>query len=107
MKGARLEVSDPMGGTRVVPIDDDWFTIGRGYGNSLSLNGTEISRVHAEIAKDGDRFILRVDPAGALEFALARGRGPATLSSDFRTCRKLPEQSARHRRAAARRRPAR
>ena len=59
MQGARLEVSDPMGGTRVMPIEDNRFTVGRGHGNSLSLNIADISRVHAEIVKKEDRYILR------------------------------------------------
>ena len=59
MKGARLEVSDPTGRVRVVPIEDDRFTIGRSHGNSLSLNSAEISRLHAEIVKEKDRYILR------------------------------------------------
>ncbi|MCH7746467.1 MAG: SpoIIE family protein phosphatase [Acidobacteria bacterium] len=59
MQGARLEVSDPMGRTRVVPIEDDRFTIGRSHGNSLSLGSAEISRLHAEIVKQGNSYILR------------------------------------------------
>ena len=38
-------------------------------------------------------FIMLVNPAGALEFTLGRGRGQDTLSGDtFRTSRKIPEQ---------------
>ena len=59
MKGARLEVSDPAGRTRIVMIEDDRFTIGRSHGNSLSLGSAEISRVHAEIITKGDSYILR------------------------------------------------
>ena len=59
MQGARLEVSDPTGKTRVVSIEDDRFTIGRSHGNSLSLGSAEISRLHAEIVKEGDGYILR------------------------------------------------
>ena len=59
MQGARLEVSDPMGRTRVVPIEDDRFTIGRSHGNALSLGSAEISRLHAEIVRQGDSYILR------------------------------------------------
>ena len=59
MTGARLEVSDPTGRTRIVPIEHDRFTIGRSHGNSLSLNSAEISRLHAEIVKEEDRYILR------------------------------------------------
>ena len=59
MKGPRLEVSDPTGRMRIVPIEDDRFTIGRSHGNSLSLSSAEISRLHAEIVKEEDRYILR------------------------------------------------
>ena len=59
MHGARLEVSDAMGRTQVVPIVDDRVTIGRSHSNMLSLDGAEVSRRHAEIVKDGDRYTLR------------------------------------------------
>ena len=59
MKRARLEVSDPMGRTRVVPIEDERFTIGRSHSNSMSLGSAEISRLHAEIVKEGDSYTLR------------------------------------------------
>ncbi len=59
MQGARLEVSDAMGRTQVVPIGDDRVTIGRAQSNVVALNGAEISRWHAEIVKEGDRYILR------------------------------------------------
>ncbi len=57
--GARLEVSDPMGRTRIVPIETDRFTIGRSHGNSLSLGSAEISRLHAEIVRERDVYVLR------------------------------------------------
>ena len=59
MQGARLEVSDAMGRIQVVPIEDGRITIGRAESNMLSLDGPEISRWHAEIVKEGDRYILR------------------------------------------------
>ena len=59
MQGARLEVSDAMGRTQVVPIGDDRVTIGRAQSNVVALDGAEISRWHAEIVKEGDRYILR------------------------------------------------
>ena len=59
MRGARLEVSDAMGRTQVVPIQDDRVTIGRAGSNMVSLDGAEISRRHAEIVKQGDSYILR------------------------------------------------
>lgn len=57
--GARLEVSDPTGRTRIVPIETERFTIGRSHGNTLSLGSAEISRVHAEIVTVGDDYVLR------------------------------------------------
>ena len=59
MTRARLEVFDPTGAIRIMPIEDDRFTIGRSHGNSLSLSSAEISRVHAEIVKDKNHYILR------------------------------------------------
>ncbi len=59
MTGARLEITDQSGRTRVLPLDDDRLTIGRSHGNTLVLDGGQISRHHAEIVKEGDRFILR------------------------------------------------
>ena len=59
MQGARLEVSDAMGRTQVVPIGDDRVTIGRAQSNVVALDGAEISRWHAEIVKEGDRYMLR------------------------------------------------
>ena len=59
MTGPRLEVADATGRTRVVPIEDDPFTIGRSHGNSLPLSSAEISRHHAEIVKDGEGYMLR------------------------------------------------
>ena len=59
MQGARLEASDAMGRTQVVPIGDDRVTIGRAESNMVSLDGAEISRWHAEIVKQGDSYILR------------------------------------------------
>jgi pSer/pThr/pTyr-binding forkhead associated (FHA) protein len=49
--GARLEVSDPMGRTHIVPIEIERFTIGRSHGNTLSLGSAEISRLHAEVVQ--------------------------------------------------------
>ena len=56
MQGARLEVSDAMGRTQVVPIEDDRVTIRRALGNMVSLDGAEISRWHAEIVKEGESY---------------------------------------------------
>ena len=54
MKGARLEVSDPLGRTHILPFEDDRFTIGCRHGNTLSLGSPEFSRLHSEIIKEGE-----------------------------------------------------
>jgi serine phosphatase RsbU (regulator of sigma subunit) len=58
MPEARLHVTDRQG-RRVVTIDKTPFTIGRGAENDLRLSGGEVSRDHAEIVRDGERFVLR------------------------------------------------
>jgi phosphoserine phosphatase RsbU/P len=58
MSDARLEVTDALG-RRIVPISKAQFEIGRRETNDLRLAGSEISRDHAEIALDGNRFTLR------------------------------------------------
>ena len=58
MADVRLEVTDGLG-RRVVRVDTPLFTIGRRSKSRLCLVGTDVSRDHAEIAHDGDRFILR------------------------------------------------
>ena len=58
MPEARLEVTDALG-RRVVPIAKAPFEIGRRETNDLRLAGSEVSRDHAEIVADGDRFLLR------------------------------------------------
>ncbi len=58
MAPSRLEVRDVLG-ERVVTLDRLPFTIGRRETNDLRLGGSEVSREHAEIAADGERFLLR------------------------------------------------
>lgn len=58
MPDARLEVTDAVG-RRIVPIDKFPFTIGRREANDLRLMGSEVSRDHAEIAVDGEIFLVR------------------------------------------------
>ena len=58
MPTARLHVTDRRG-RRVVAIDKSPFTIGRGPESDLQLSGGEVSRDHAEILRDGDRYVLR------------------------------------------------
>lgn len=59
MTGARLEIADQTGRTRVLALGDDRLTIGRSHGNTLVLDGAQVSRQHAEIVKTEDRFVLR------------------------------------------------
>jgi len=58
MPDALLEISDESG-PRYVPIDKDLFTLGRRTGNDLRLVGADISREHAEVARDGEQYVLR------------------------------------------------
>ena len=58
MPETRLEFNDEQG-RRVIRIDKDLFTIGRRAENDLQLSGKEVSREHAEITTEGDRYVLR------------------------------------------------
>jgi len=59
MEPARLEFTDPSGQSQVVEVVETPFRIGRSHNNHLVLPGTEVSRTHAEILWDGERFQLR------------------------------------------------
>src|SRR5919109_1372099 len=58
MPDARLEVTDALG-RRIVPVSKNQFEIGRRETNDLRLAGSEVSRDHAEITVEGNRFTLR------------------------------------------------
>src|SRR5215203_7277706 len=58
MADARLEVTDALG-RRIVPVSKNQFEIGRRETNDLRLAGSEVSRDHADIAVEGNRFTLR------------------------------------------------
>jgi serine phosphatase RsbU (regulator of sigma subunit) len=53
----RLIVTDALG-RRIVPIDKPVFSIGRRSESDLRLPGADISRLHAEIVRDGDACVL-------------------------------------------------
>ena len=55
---ARLQVTDGSG-RRVVPIDKTLFLIGRRTAADLQLVNADVSREHAEISRDGARYLLR------------------------------------------------
>ena len=55
---ARLQVNDNTG-RRVVTLDKPIFIIGRRTAADLQLLNADVSREHAEIARDGGRFLLR------------------------------------------------
>jgi len=55
---ARLEVIDPSG-RRVVGIEDAVTTLGRRTECHVRLSGTDVSRDHAEIVRDGERYVIR------------------------------------------------
>jgi len=42
-----------------IPIDRDWFVIGRGRGANVILAEPTISRVHAAIGCDGETFFVQ------------------------------------------------
>jgi phosphoserine phosphatase RsbU/P len=58
MPDARLEVTDALG-RRIVPIAKGQFEIGRRETNDLRLAGSEVSRDHAEIVLQENKFLLR------------------------------------------------
>jgi serine phosphatase RsbU (regulator of sigma subunit) len=55
---ARLEVSDASG-RRIVALDKESFTIGRSSGSDLRIFSVDVSRDHAQLVLNGDRWILR------------------------------------------------
>ncbi len=59
MSDALLEMDGESGQRRRVAIEKDLFTLGRRTGNDLRLVEPDISREHAEVAREGDRYILR------------------------------------------------
>ena len=58
MSLGRLEVTDALG-RRVVPLEKPIFSIGRRSGNDLQLVGSDVSRDHADISRENDRYVLR------------------------------------------------
>jgi serine phosphatase RsbU (regulator of sigma subunit) len=58
MPVGRLEVTDALG-RRLVPLEKPVFSIGRRSGNDLQLVGSDVSRDHAEIAHESDKYVLR------------------------------------------------
>ncbi len=54
----RLIVTDTLG-RRIVPIDKDVFSIGRRTESDLRLPGADVSRLHAEIVRNGETFVLQ------------------------------------------------
>jgi sigma-B regulation protein RsbU (phosphoserine phosphatase) len=58
MAAARLQVTDPTG-RRVVVLDKSLFIMGRRTTADLQVGSTDVSREHAEIATEGDQFVLR------------------------------------------------
>jgi phosphoserine phosphatase RsbU/P len=81
MSDAWFEVTEGTGPRRVA-IEKDLFTIGRRTGNDLRLVGADISREHAEVAREGGAYVLRdrqsrfgtfVNNAQVTERALSHG----------------------------------
>jgi serine phosphatase RsbU (regulator of sigma subunit)/pSer/pThr/pTyr-binding forkhead associated (FHA) protein len=57
--GPRLKFRDARGDERIVPLLKDGFKIGRLGENDLKINDPFVSRVHAEISRDGDQFSIK------------------------------------------------
>jgi serine phosphatase RsbU (regulator of sigma subunit)/pSer/pThr/pTyr-binding forkhead associated (FHA) protein len=53
----RLIITDTLG-RRIVPLDKPVFSIGRRSESDLRLPGADVSRLHAEIVRTGDSFVL-------------------------------------------------
>ena len=45
--------------SRIFPLDQEEVTIGRGLGNHLVLNDSSVSRNHAQVILEEDRFVLQ------------------------------------------------
>ena len=58
MSEPRLEVNDGLG-RRVIPIDKPSLTIGRRTESDVRLVGSDVSREHAEIAREDGHLVLR------------------------------------------------
>jgi serine phosphatase RsbU (regulator of sigma subunit) len=58
MNEPRLQVTDSQG-RRIITLDKPIFVIGRRTAADLQLVNADISREHAEIAREDDRFVLR------------------------------------------------
>ena len=58
MEHAQLTFTDASGQRQTVTIDESPFRMGRSRQNHLALPGTEVSREHAEIAWEGQQFVL-------------------------------------------------
>jgi phosphoserine phosphatase RsbU/P len=58
MGDPRLEVNDGLG-RRVVAIDKPTLTIGRRTESDVRLVGSDVSREHADVTREGEGFVLR------------------------------------------------
>lgn len=58
MSEPRLEVNDGLG-RRVIPIDKPTLTIGRRTESDVRLVGSDVSREHAELVREGADIVLR------------------------------------------------
>jgi serine phosphatase RsbU (regulator of sigma subunit) len=68
MEPARLEFTDSSGNPRVVSLEQSPFRIGRSTSNDLSLASAEVSREHARIEWEDDRYVLRDNKSRAGTF---------------------------------------
>jgi serine phosphatase RsbU (regulator of sigma subunit)/pSer/pThr/pTyr-binding forkhead associated (FHA) protein len=54
--GPRLKLRDARGDERIIPLQKSEFKIGRLGENDLKINDPFVSRVHAQIMRDGDQY---------------------------------------------------
>ena len=57
--GPRLILRDARGDERVIPLQKDDFKIGRLGENDLKINDPFVSRVHAQIMREGNQFRIQ------------------------------------------------
>ena len=82
MQPVHLEVADPSG-HRIVPIDKPVFTIGRRQESDLHIPNPGVSRDHAQIVRDLDRYVIR-DRSSTGTFVNDEAVSEAALSSGDR-----------------------
>ena len=73
----RLIVTDTLG-RRIVPLDKPVFSIGRRSESDLRLERADVSRLHAEIMRQGDAFVIHDRQSSFGTFVNDQPVGPPT-----------------------------